>query len=69
MDWIASGFSLLGTYLLAHHRMTAMYVWLVSSVTFAIWAVTIEPKSWAVFGLQVVLICLNIRTIIAWRKK
>lgn len=67
MDWIASGLSLVGTVLLAHHRMTAMYVYLASCLAFMVWAISI--KSWAVLGLQVVLICLNIRTIITWRKK
>lgn len=66
MDWVASGLTILGTWLMAKHRLTAMYVYMASSIVFAVWALSI--RSWAVLILQFVLIGLNVRTILVWRK-
>lgn len=67
MDWIAVLFNIIGLWLLAKHPLQAMYVYIASSTAFLVWA--IYNKTWSIAALQVVLIVLNVRVIIHWRKK
>lgn len=65
MDWIAALLNVVGVYLLARHRLVAMYVFMASSVAFLIWAVL--EDHWSIALLQIFLLTLNIRVILHWR--
>lgn len=65
MDWIGAVLNILGLYLLADHRLCAMYVYCVSSVLFIAWGVV--THTWSIVALQSVLLVLNVRVIIKWR--
>lgn len=65
MDWIGAVLNVTGLFLLANHRLKAMYVYLLSSVAFLIWGTLNEI--WAIVALQAVLLVLNIRVIVKWR--
>lgn len=66
MDWVGAALNVIGLYLLAEHRLLAMYVYAVSSVSFLVWAVL--NGVWSLVALQSVLLVLNVRVIITWRR-
>ncbi len=66
MDWIGAALNVIGLYLLADHHLYAMYVYLLSSVSFIVWGTLNE--TWSIVALQSVLLILNMRVIIKWRK-
>ena len=65
MDWLASGLSLIGMYLLPRDRTLAIYICIISSCFFLVWSVQI--RSVAIALLQVVMIIINLRTLLIWR--
>ncbi len=65
MDWIGAVLNITGLYLLADHRLKAMYVYMLSSVAFIVWGTLTE--TWSIVALQAVLLSLNLRVIIKWR--
>jgi hypothetical protein len=67
MDWIGAGLNIVGLWLLPKSRMIAMYVYLVSSVMWIIYAA--YHNIWSLILLQIVLLLLNIRTIVIWKKE
>ncbi len=66
MDWIGAALNVIGLYLLANYRLPAMYVYLLSSAFFIVWGILNE--TWSIVSLQSVLLILNLRVIIKWRK-
>ena len=66
LDWLAAVLNVVGLYCLPKKRMIAMYFFVASSLVFLVWAAIIGSE--AVVLLQVVLMVLNIRTILIWRK-
>jgi hypothetical protein len=67
MDWIAVLLNVAGLWLLAKHPLRAMYVYVASSTAFLIWA--IYARVWSIVALQVLLLVLNVRVVLMWRKK
>ena len=67
MDWIGAGLNIIGLFLLADYRRYAMYVYLLSSISFIVWGTLNE--TWSIVTLQCVLLILNMRVIIKWRQK
>ncbi len=66
MDWIGAGLNIIGLFLLADYRRHAMYVYLLSSISFIVWGTLNE--TWSIVTLQCVLFILNMRVIIKWRQ-
>lgn len=65
MDWIGAALNVLGLFLLADHKLKAMYVYTLSSVAFIVWGVW--TQTWSIVALQSVLLILNVRVIVKWR--
>lgn len=65
MDWIGAVLNVVGLYLLANHKLKAMYVYLLSSTAFIVWGTLTE--TWSIVALQLILLTLNIRVIVKWR--
>jgi len=65
MDWIGAVLNVTGLYLLADHKLKAMYVYLLSSIAFIVWGTLTE--TWSIVALQAILLILNLRVIIKWR--
>lgn len=65
MDWVGAVLNIVGLFLLADHRLKAMYVYLLSSISFIVWGTLTE--TWSIVALQAVLLTLNLRVIIKWR--
>lgn len=65
IDWVAVGLSLLGWYLMANQRVTALKVLICANITWIAWCYTQGVASLAF--LQCCFIALNIRAILAWR--
>jgi hypothetical protein len=59
-------FNLVGLYLLPKRKYAAMVLYSLSSVCFLLWA--LHEGVTAIAVLQVVLLVLNVRTIIIWRR-
>jgi len=66
IDWIAAALNIIGMFVLPRRRMVAMYVFLLGNVAYIAWA--LQQHVWSIIALQVILVALNIRTIIIWRK-
>jgi hypothetical protein len=67
MDWVAGALNVLGTFLLAKHRMTAIKVYVAACVLWFVWG-TYE-RQWAVALPQLIYFVLNVRTYLVWRRQ
>jgi len=65
LDWIAAVANVIGLYALPKRRMVGMSFFVISSITFGVWAWSEEV--WSLVALQTILLILNIRTILIWK--
>ncbi len=67
VDWLATGLSLLGWYLMADHRVRALFVLMAANIAWGFWASTLQH--WSLLLLQVCFMVFNLRTLRAWRRE
>jgi hypothetical protein len=67
IDWLAVCLSLLGWFLMARHRFSALTVLLAANCAWIAWAFPLHV--WSLVTLQLCFIALNIRAITVWRRE